>query len=215
MAIRRCFQTTLPEQFGHPSYKARTLVVSECREGRWAAVFSDPAKGPERGLDNSEPAAESVDASKRLAIRGAMEDRSESFRLNADAIDNQIEKYFQSLQWKVCPDRPRFLRRHGALRLRVEQIGPHLWGYGATRRQVGPDKTVEQLPMMDAELTKEAAERRVLEWAERAVPPQGDTDKEWHCCSSASEESWATEIKDLDFPGYPERKDDMKRWIGS
>jgi hypothetical protein len=100
MTTRRCFQAILPER---PGCEALKLVVAERDKGRWAALFIDPAIGQEA----SEPLADGLDASKRLAIKRAMVYRRESAQLNADEEVGRIEEYFRSLEWKACPNRPK------------------------------------------------------------------------------------------------------------
>jgi hypothetical protein len=119
-------------------------------------------------------------------------------------------------------NRPKFLRYYGAVneggitqpfgvvQLRVEQIGPHLWG-GALYKGCWP------VPNLDGSdglahvwdrftaLTEEAAKHAAWATATNLFgPARGDADEDWRCCTDASEESWTAGMQAIAFPGkYP------------
>ena len=212
MTTRRCFQAILPKR---PGCEALKLVVSERDNGQWAALLIDPAIGQER----SEPLADGLEASKRMAISRAMAYRRESAQLSAAEEVGRIEEYFRLLEWKGRPDRAKFLRHYGALRLRVEQIGPQLWVgsvYAGCWQLQTPNESVRPGHVWErfTALTEEAAKVGALETACKRIGPAPDgSDKEWRCLSDIPEDDWSRTLNGLGFPEYPEREG-MERWSG-
>ena len=213
MTMRRCFQAMLPKR---PGCEALKLVVVERDNGQWAALLIDPAIGQEA----SELRADGLDAAKCLAIERAMVHRCESIPLSPDEQVGQTEEYFRLLKWEARLDRPKFLRHHGPLQLRVEQIGPHFWvgsAYLGCWPQKKPDGSVQYVHRWDplfTDLTEEAAKRDALATAFRKIDPAPDgSNNEWRDLSDVPDEDWSRTLNDLAFPGYPAREG-MERWSG-
>jgi hypothetical protein len=207
MTTRQDFQTILPVC---PGCEALKLVVSERDQGQWAALLI--------GQERSEPLADGLDSAKRLAIKRAMVHRRESAQLNADELVGRIEEYFRSLEWRPC-QRPKFLRYYGALELRVEQIGPRLWGGSICSGPLAiPGEMVQLGYTCDpfTALSEDAAKHGALATAAnhlRGAPVPEGSDPEWRTCSDMTDETWAKTHSDHGFCGYPEREG-MERWAG-
>jgi hypothetical protein len=124
-------------------------------------------------------------------------------------------RYYGTVQWHGLA------QLHTVAHLRVEQIGPDLWGgalYSGCLPVLYPDGSVVQLHLwrdLSTDLTEEAAKRGA--WAAAYYwhgeePP--DVEKEWRCCSDISDEVWSETLKAIGFPGKYPGHEGMARYPG-
>jgi hypothetical protein len=107
-------------------------------------------------------------------------------------------------------NRPKFLRFCAdGVQLRVEQIGPDLWGGAMCDERLSTPRW-ERFTA----LTEDAAKHGAMATADfRLGPPAANADKNWRDLSDIAEQSWLEALQRLGFPGYPEREG-MERWEG-
>jgi hypothetical protein len=113
-------------------------------------------------------------------------------------------------------DRPKFLRHcANGVQLRVEQIGPNLWG-GAVYIGLFPGEilgTPEPRHQWDVftALREDDAKDGAMATIQRLGCDGGD--ESWRVLSDVTDAVWADSLSALGFPGYPEREG-MERWSG-
>ena len=114
-------------------------------------------------------------------------------------------------------NRPKFLRHYGSpVELRVEQIGPNLWGGSVYRgiltiEVLGATTSTHLWDSRFTALTRENAKDATMAMVQNVHP--SEPVQEWRDLSDLSEESWKKALEDREFPGYPPREG-MERWPG-
>ena len=110
-------------------------------------------------------------------------------------------------------DRPKFFRHCGSgVELRVEQIGPSLWGGSVYH---GWLLAIPEIHPWRAftEFTEEAAKREAMTVVEKLPRPDQGADEEWRDQSDMPDEHWQRNLEHRGFSGYPPREG-IERWNG-
>src|SRR6478752_4683260 len=113
-------------------------------------------------------------------------------------------------------NRPKFLRHYSSeVQLRVEQIGPDLWGGAMCDGRWVVDSAL-QSPRWHVftELSEKIAKRSAMAMAFNIIGPAFiDSDKDWRCLSNMPDEEWFKSMNALGFTEYVGHEG-IERWDG-